>query len=269
MTERQMTPVAAERNPIAFQFDDLPVRVLNREGYSWFVLADVCRVLEHSNPSVAASRLDEDEKMTLNISEGHAGQRGGARHITIINEPGLYSLILTSRKPEAKRFKKWVTVEVLPAIRETGRYSARQEVDLSADDKSAIGGIVKSVLTKKIGEVLPGLVERELEARLKDDPRIAAVEYLPALAVVERLGVPQKGRRGFVLTASARLRRYSSSHGFPTRQSRETGRWLFHADAVSAWIEAEGRGLAREHKEALGKQRTFHLLPGGKRRDPR
>lgn len=102
-----------------FSFGEHAVRVMAREGEPWFVLADVCSVLEHSNPTSAARRLDDDEKITLNISEGNRGNP----NTTIINESGLYTLILTSRKAEAKRFRKWVTAEVLPSIRKTGSYA--------------------------------------------------------------------------------------------------------------------------------------------------
>ena len=93
----------------------------NTQGEPWFVLADVCRVLEVGNPSDAARRLDEDEKATLDNIEGRPGH--GAQSFAIISESGLYSLILTSRKLAAKRFKKWVTAEVLPSIRKTDRYA--------------------------------------------------------------------------------------------------------------------------------------------------
>lgn len=113
-----------------FSFEDQAVRVIDRDGAPWFVLADVCRVLEIGNPSDAATRLDEDEKGVAiidplrNAAVGIAdtSRDGGPQSCTIINESGLYSLILTSRKPAAKRFKKWVTGTVLPAIRRTGRY---------------------------------------------------------------------------------------------------------------------------------------------------
>lgn len=124
-----MTHMHASKALTPFQFEGEDVRLFDRNGEPWFVLADVCVVLEHSNPSVAAQRLDEDEKMTLNISEGHSGQRGGAQSITIINESGLYSLVLTSRKPAAKRFKKWVTSEVLPSLRRTGMYVMGNEAE--------------------------------------------------------------------------------------------------------------------------------------------
>lgn len=89
------------------------------------MLADVCAVLEHSNPTMVASRLDDDERITLNISEGNRGNP----HAIAINESGLWSLVLTSRKPQAKRFKKWVTSEVIPSIRKTGGYIAAKHDD--------------------------------------------------------------------------------------------------------------------------------------------
>lgn len=106
---------------IPFDFEEQAVRVVMRGEDPWFVAADVCRVLELGNTSQALTRLDEDERMTLTTNEGQTG-RGGARSLNIINESGLYALVLTSRKEQAKRFRKWITAEVLPAIRRHGRY---------------------------------------------------------------------------------------------------------------------------------------------------
>lgn len=106
--------------PVSFDFEGQSVRTVDRDGVIWFVLVDVCKVLEIGNPSQAASRLDDDEKSTLTNNEGRAGN--GPQSFTIINESGLYSLILTSRKEAAKRFKKWVTAEVLPSLRRHGYY---------------------------------------------------------------------------------------------------------------------------------------------------
>lgn len=106
-------------NIIPFNFENQSIRVVERNGEPWFVLSDVCAVLGIINPSDAASRLDEDE-VTLAIIEG------SHRPTNTINESGLYSVILTSRKPEAKKFKKWVTSEVLPSIRKTGGYQMPQ-----------------------------------------------------------------------------------------------------------------------------------------------
>lgn len=114
---------AVMHDMIPLSFEDAEVRVMTDEaGEPWFVLADVCRVLEVGNPSDAATRLDEDERMTLDNAEGHSGQRGGARCFNVVNEAGLYRLIFTSRKPAAERFKRWLAHDVLPTLRKTGRF---------------------------------------------------------------------------------------------------------------------------------------------------
>lgn len=97
-----------------------PFRIIDRNGEPWFALADVCRELDIANVGNAATRLDEDEKD--NIRNPDANRSRGNPNLTIVNESGLYSLILRSTKPDAKRFKKWVTREVLPSIRKTGGY---------------------------------------------------------------------------------------------------------------------------------------------------
>lgn len=125
-------------NLIPFEFESQSVRIIERGNEPWFVLADVCRVLEIANSRDAAARLDDDEKGVVTTDTP-----GGAQDVTIINESGLYSLILTSRKPSAKRFKKWVTAEVLPSIRKTGAYGA-PAVDPMAvlNDPSAMRGLL-------------------------------------------------------------------------------------------------------------------------------
>lgn len=110
------------------------VRTVMRDGEPWFVAADVCRSLEIGNPAMAMGRLDEDEKMTLSSTDSHSGQRGGPQSYTIINEPGLYALVLGSRKPEAKAFKRWITHEVIPSIRKHGAYITAETAErLMAD----------------------------------------------------------------------------------------------------------------------------------------
>jgi prophage antirepressor-like protein len=101
---------------IPFSFEGENVRVVMRDEEPWFVAADVCEALTINTE--ATRRLDDDEK-GLRSTQTPSGEQ----EMTIINESGLYSLILTSRKPEAKRFKKWVTNEVLPSIRKTGSYN--------------------------------------------------------------------------------------------------------------------------------------------------
>ncbi|MEZ5846492.1 MAG: Bro-N domain-containing protein [Geminicoccaceae bacterium] len=108
-------------NLIPFDFEGNGVRIIQRDDNPWFVGKDVCEALEIRNHNDALKRLDDDEKQGVAITD----PLGGRQTALAINESGLYSLILTSRKDAAKRFKKWVTSVVLPTIRHTGSYNRR------------------------------------------------------------------------------------------------------------------------------------------------
>ena len=98
-----------------FNFGIFTVRVITRDNQPWFVANDICNALGYSNTSKAiGDHLDEDERYNESL------ERGGS--LLLINESGLYALVLRSRKPEARKFAKWVTKEVLPSIRQTGQY---------------------------------------------------------------------------------------------------------------------------------------------------
>jgi prophage antirepressor-like protein len=103
----------------SFEFQLNRLRVVVKDDEPWFVAADVAMALQYSEASAMTRHLDDDEK-GLSIVQ----TLGGEQEAVIISESGLYSAILRSRKPEAKKFRKWVTAEVLPAIRKTGRYEA-------------------------------------------------------------------------------------------------------------------------------------------------
>lgn len=106
-----------------FNYNGNKVRTIQKDGEPWWVLKDVCNVLDISQAVRVAERLDEDE-----VSQTHIADSLGRRQETyIVNESGLYNVILRSDKPEAKPFRKWVTSEVLPSIRKNGGYIANQE----------------------------------------------------------------------------------------------------------------------------------------------
>lgn len=110
-----------------FQYcQTMDVRMVMRGDEPWWVLADVCRVLEIKNSRDVVGRLDDDEK-----GVGQIDTPGGPQEMTIINESGLYSVILRSDKPQAKAFKRWVTHEVLPSIRKTGGYRSGRRLALA------------------------------------------------------------------------------------------------------------------------------------------
>lgn len=101
----------------SYQFEDHAVRVVLVEGDPWWVANDLCAVLDLRNPRQVLERLDDDER-GVHLTD----TLGGAQPMNIVSESGMFGLVLGSRKPEARRFRRWVTGEVLPSIRKTGRY---------------------------------------------------------------------------------------------------------------------------------------------------
>ena len=107
-----------------WNYESSEIRTVQVNGEPWFVLADVCKVLEISNSRNISSRLEPDEKGVTLVDT-----LGGTQQMTIINESGLYTVILRSDKPQAKPFRKWVTSEVIPSIRKHGAYMTEQTLE--------------------------------------------------------------------------------------------------------------------------------------------
>lgn len=130
-----------------FNFEGKEVRTIIKKEEAWFVAKDICEVLGLNDVSKAISRLDDDEKGTNNIPT-----LGGTQSMLVVNESGLYNLIFTSRKDEAKKFKKWVTNEVLPTIRKTGGYISNTDMmvntyfgSLPEEQKTLVKGLFTNI----------------------------------------------------------------------------------------------------------------------------
>jgi prophage antirepressor-like protein len=135
--------------PAVFTFEGKHrVRVVTRDGEPWFSLPDVCDVLSIANSPDVAARLDANERKTVDLIDG----MGRKQPTNIVNESGLYVAIMTSRKPEARRFRKWVTGTMLPTIGRTGSYVVGEEKlqqgDLSASELDAINDQVITLLCR-------------------------------------------------------------------------------------------------------------------------
>ena len=131
-----------------FNFESNSIRTLVINNEPWFVAKDVCGTLKISNVSDALLKLDDDEKATIGLTDSQAGN--GAQSISIISESGMYTLILRCRDAVKKgsvphRFRKWVTAEVLPAIRKTGKYESKTTVD----DRTGLRNAVNMLVSKK------------------------------------------------------------------------------------------------------------------------
>ena len=127
------------------QFGEIRTALIENEP--WFVAVDVCRALEIGNSSQAISRLDADEKMITLIS--NEGNKRGNPNMTVVNEPGLYTLILSSRKSEAKAFKRWITHDVIPMIRKTGCYMTDSVLERIRKDPTFTYTLAKAMLREK------------------------------------------------------------------------------------------------------------------------
>jgi prophage antirepressor-like protein len=120
--------------PVEFRFKDLVVRTVSKDDEPWFVAADVCKALGIKNTTRAIAPLDQDEKGLYLMKT-----LGGAQDLSVVNEFGLYRLILRSDKAKAKEFQRWVIHDVLPTIRKTGRYETMQDDGAPRTDPSENG----------------------------------------------------------------------------------------------------------------------------------
>jgi len=173
-----------------FTFEGQPVRAVLIEGEPWFVAADVCVVLGLGNVSQALTGLDDDERNSITIADGTPGNPTRA----IINEPGLYSLVVRSRMPQARAFRRWVTHEVLPSIRRTGSYAAPALPQSYAD---ALRELAASVEARAALEVANAELTPRAEAW--DDLADAAGDYAvaDAASILKRAGVDTGPQRLF------------------------------------------------------------------------
>ena len=190
------------------------VRTVIREGQPWFVAADVCRVLE-IDPT-ATRRLDEDEKDTLRLTQGTSGNP----NVTIVNEPGLYVLVLGSRKPEAKAFKRWITHEVIPAIRKTGAYG----LTLPQDYPSALRALADSyerehALQEQNAALLPKANFADAvsnSVNLVPMAELSAYLYKNGVKIGRNKLMERLREEGF-------LYRDGAGHNLPTQKSKDLG----------------------------------------------
>lgn len=140
-------------NEIVKMFHDQPVRIMDSNGEPWFIAKDVCHILEIKQTSRAVEGLDNDEKGVINVHT-----LGGEQKMLVINEPGLYTLTLRSRKPQAQEFRRWITHEVIPGIRKNGAY-----VHPGAD----FNGLVQAVVAAQGKEIIPVIVQNlEMKAEI-------------------------------------------------------------------------------------------------------
>lgn len=212
-------------NITTFQSDQFGnVRTISQGGEPWFVAADVCRALEIGNPSDAMRRLDEDEKALVSIE----GMSRGNDQTNIVNEPGLYSLVLGSRKPEAKAFKRWITHEVIPAIRRHGAYATPEMVEKMLNDPDIM---IRTLTALKEERAKNAALTAKAE---EDRPKVLFAESVSAsqtsiligelAKLIKQNGVEMGQTRLFQwLRDNGYLMRSGERRNLPTQKSMEQG----------------------------------------------
>jgi prophage antirepressor-like protein len=171
-----MSGILPQNNGVQiFNYENHEVRTISIDGEPWWVASDVCSVLKIQNIRQNLGKLDDDEKGVCTVYT-----LGGAQQMAIVNEPGLYSLILTSRKKEAKEFKRWITHDVIPSIRKTGSYaSPAQPADVHKFTKMLADRAMKNLARVPDGffAVLPHLFYQlqtleQLTGNLDEDAKL-------------------------------------------------------------------------------------------------
>ncbi len=220
---------------VPFQFDQHAVRVhIDASGEPWFVAADVCAALALPETHKAVARLDDDEKDRNSIPTP-----GGVQEMTVVNESGLFNLVLGSRKPEARRFKRWVTHDVLPSIRKTGAYAVPGSVAAlpapAQDRVTAILMIGEAVA--KVPGVRPGIAMAATLTCIQENTGMSVETLRRALpACNDPLATVNPTRLGEQIGLSARtVNLRLAALGFQHRNDRDE--WEL-TDAGQSWGEA-------------------------------
>ncbi len=222
-------------NIVAFDFESHNVRVVvGHDGEPWFVAADVCLALSLPDTHKAVGRLDDDEKDRNSIPTP-----GGMQEMTVVSESGLFNLVLGSRKPEAKRFKRWVTHEVLPTIRKTGSYAVPGSVAaLPAPTQDRVHAILMiGEAIAKVPGVKPGIAMAATLTCIHDNTGLAIEHLRRALPVANEpicsLNPTQLGERLELSARSVNLR--LQSHGLQFKNDRDE--WEL-TESGKRWAEA-------------------------------
>lgn len=218
-----------------FRYNDNEVRVTVVDGDPWFVAADVCAVLEIANPRTSLALLDEDERGVHTVDT-----LGGPQQVIVINEAGLYSLILRSRKAEAKAFKRWITHDVLPAIRKTGGYG------------SPVGMTFEEMTAHVIGELNQRIEDAQNRAKELEAPAAAWNGLAKAegdFTVTDAAKI--LGRDG-ISTGQRKLYDWLDVNGWIFRRG---GRWQAMQTAVNAGLLVE-RITTGYHDQNTGERKT-------------
>lgn len=244
--------------PQIFNFHGHQIRTVEKNSQPWFVLSDVCSVLEIGNPSQVKTRLDDG----VISNEGIPDALGRMQQVTIINEDGLYDVILESRKPEAKAFRKWVTGEVLPTIRQHGAYMTPAKIEEVLLNPDMIIDLAQRL--KQANEERAQLAQK-VES---DRPKVIFAEAVTAsktcilvgelAKILKQNGVDIGQNRLFAwLRANGYLiNRRGTDYNMPTQRSMELGLFEIKETSIS---HSDGHVTVNRTPKVTGKGQLYFI----------
>lgn len=243
-----------------FDFKGAALRTLTDEnGEPWFVAKDVCDILELNNITEALRPLDDDEKTNFRNSE--VAQNGGRAPI-IISEPGLYKLIMRSRKPEAKEFQRWVTHEVLPQIRRTGGYIPMSESDSDEDIMARAVLVAQKTIERKNQQLQAKDAQiKVLEPKARFADAVAASDGTCLVGELAKMlrqnGMDIGQNRLFrLLQADGYLGKSGSNRNVPTQRAMDLGLFRIKETTVT---HADGHTTVSRTPKVTGKGQRYFI----------
>lgn len=242
-----------------FDFKGAALRTLTDEaGEPWFVLKDCMSILDLGNPTETVKMFDKDEFSTTEVIDS-IGRR---QQTYIISEPGLYRLVMKSRKPEAKEFQRWVTHEVLPQIRKTGGYIPTSESDSDEDIMARAVLVAQKTIERKnqqIAEQQTRIVELEPKARFAD--AVAASDGTCLVGELAKMlrqnGMDIGQNRLFrLLQADGYLGKSGSNRNVPTQRAMDLGLFRIKETTVT---HADGHTTVSRTPKVTGKGQRYFI----------
>lgn len=241
-----------------WSYENSEIRTVEKDGEPWWVLSDVCKVLELSSPHKVADRLEADERNQIPVIDS----LGRSQNTTVINESGLYAVILRSDKPQAKPFRRWITSEVLPSIRKHGAYMTDQTLEQALTSPDFLIQLATQLKEEKEQR-------KQLEAKVEQDkPKVLFADSVSAskssilvgeLAKILKQNGVDTGQ--FRLFAWLRengylIKREGSDYNMPTQRSVEMGLFEVKQTIIT---HSDGHITTNKTPKVTGKGQVYFI----------
>ena len=247
-----------------FNYQTKEVRTVIKDGEPWFVAKDVCEILEISNNRDAVSRLSEHMTGVVTTDTSI-----GSRDMTVINEPGVYKLVFTSRRPEAEKFIDWIATEVLPSIRKHGMYATENTIEKMLEDPDTMIQLLTKLKLERKAKILEQAKVNTLEERVvKDKPKVIFADAVSVSSssilirdlakLIQQNGVKMGGNRLFTWLRDNGylIKAMSTSYNMPTQRSMDLKLFEIKETAIT---HSDGHIHVNKTSKVTGKGQVYFI----------